>query len=54
MLYIRVSQTHLQNRPFLKLERKSPPITLYSNFPLKGALFGQNSCVRNLILDWYF
>ena len=25
--------------PFQKFEKKSPPIILYSNFPLEGALF---------------
>ena len=40
--------------PFQKFEKNSPPIILYSNFPLEGALFSQKCCVRNLILDWYF
>ena len=37
--------------PFHKFDKKSPPIILYSNFPLKGALFSQKSFVINFILD---
>ena len=40
--------------PFQILEKKSPPIFVYFNFPLEGTLFSQKSHVRNLILDWYF
>ena len=39
--------------PFQKFEKKSPPIILYSNFPLDGALFSQKSCIRNFILDYF-
>ena len=40
--------------PFQKFEKKSPPlppppISLYSNFPLEGALFSQKCCVKNVI-----
>ena len=39
--------------PFSEIWKKSPPIIFYREFPFKGALFSQKSCVRNVILNWY-